>query len=102
MSKGFGKLRVTRPAKRLKPFFWNKVSNPSLESTVWGAIPLDSGFDLSDLEATFIVDNNPASPSKITSPSKQSPTTLLDITRANNIGACFTIAGTSTTHLLFH
>lgn len=42
---------------------------------------------MEDLEATFTIDNAPSTPSQILSPSrKQNVTTLLDITRANNIG----------------
>lgn len=56
-------------------------------STVWNDVASDVQFNMEDLEATFIIDNTPASPSQILrSPTKQSVTTLLDITRANNIG----------------
>lgn len=43
---------------------------------------------MDDLEATFAIDNTPASSSQLVkSPSqKQNVTTLLDITRANHIG----------------
>ncbi|TFY52581.1 hypothetical protein EVJ58_g9930, partial [Rhodofomes roseus] len=80
-------LKVAKPAKRLKPFFWNKLSAPALGSTVWTQIQPDAAFDLTDLEATFAIDNTPTSPSQmsVTSPRKQSVTTLLDITRANNV-----------------
>jgi diaphanous 1 len=44
--------------------------------------------DLSDLEAIFVIDNTPKTPSQLFSPKKQNVTTLLDITRANNIGMC--------------
>ncbi|KZT71430.1 FH2-domain-containing protein [Daedalea quercina L-15889] len=80
-------LKTAKPAKRLKPFFWNKLSAPALGSTVWTQIQTDAPFDLTDLEATFAIDNSSASPSQlsVSSPRKQSVTTLLDITRANNI-----------------
>jgi len=42
---------------------------------------------MEDLEATFTIDNTPTASSQIKSPAKkQSVTTLLDISRANNIG----------------
>lgn len=60
-------------------------------STVWNDVAPDVQFNMEDLEATFIIDNTPASPSQILrGPTKQSVTTLLDITRANNIGTLFT------------
>ncbi|TFK28908.1 FH2-domain-containing protein [Coprinopsis marcescibilis] len=80
-----GKLKATRPAKRLKPFFWNKLSTPTYDTTVWRDLSNDAQFDLSDLESTFVVDNTPATPSQILSPKKQNVTTVLDITRANNV-----------------
>jgi len=85
------RLKISRPAKRLKPFFWNKLSNNILESTVWSGLPFSVDFDLSDLEATFVIDNTtPTMPnSKISVGSqvkKGNVTTLLDITRANNVG----------------
>jgi diaphanous 1 len=71
----------------MKPFFWTKLQVPAIQSTVWGDIPSDMTFDMEDLEATFTIDNAPASRSKVTlSTSKnQAPTTLLDITRAQNV-----------------
>lgn len=84
-----GSRAITRPAKRLKPFFWNKLSNPA--ATVWNDVPSDVHFDMKDLESIFVIDNSPPTPSQILlSPGrKQNVTTLLDITRANNIGARF-------------
>jgi hypothetical protein len=84
--------KLTRPAKKLKPFFWNKlqIANTSLGPTVWSSLALSApevDLDLSDLEATFVIDNTPPMPSKTASPGfkKANVTTLLDITRANNV-----------------
>jgi len=79
------KFQLAQPTKKLKPFFWNKV-NPTNSVTVWCDLPPDARIDLSDLEATFVVDNTPTSPSPLLSPQKQNVKTVLDISRANNIG----------------
>uniref|UniRef100_A0A0W0GB16 Putative FH2-domain-containing protein n=1 Tax=Moniliophthora roreri TaxID=221103 RepID=A0A0W0GB16_MONRR len=87
-SKGPATPRFTKPGKRLKPFFWNKVANPAIASTVWNEDTSEIQFDLNDLEATFAIDNSPSSISQTSLSSlskKQNLTTLLDITRANNI-----------------
>lgn len=53
---------------------------------MWAESSISLDFELDDLEATFAVDNTPISHSKaVNSTRKQSVTTLLDITRANNI-----------------
>ena len=79
------KLKLNRPVKKMKPFFWNKIS-PTGPVTVWNDLPKNIQFDFSDLESTFVIDNTPSTPSQLLSPKKQNVTTLLDITRANNIG----------------
>ncbi len=45
-------------------------------------------FDLDDLESTFAIETTPSTSSQVSlmSPKKQNVTTLLDITRANNVG----------------
>jgi diaphanous 1 len=81
------KVKIVRSAKRLKPFFWNKVANTALTTSVWNDVSSDFSVDMDDLEATFTIDNNASAPSQIRSSTrKQSVTTLLDITRANNVG----------------
>lgn len=82
------KPKLSQPAKRLKPFFWNKVGNNNVAATVWNDVPESLAFDLGDLEATFTINNDQVSSSHVlSSPTmKQNVTTLLDITRANNIG----------------
>lgn len=82
------KLKPARPTKRLKPFFWDKITGLNVSSTVWNDVTADIQLDLEDLEATFAIDNAQPTPSQILSPSrKQNVITLLDITRANNVGA---------------
>ncbi|KAL1738092.1 Formin, FH2 domain-containing protein [Schizophyllum fasciatum] len=83
------------PRVKTRQFYWEKLPAFAVSSTVWGE--LSSGgngqvavnLDMGDLVATFAMDNAPgatASTMQVTSPTrKQSVTTLLDITRANNI-----------------
>jgi len=78
-----------------KPFFWNKLSNALLGSTVWIELGSPEGLvlNMKELEDTFTVDNSTQSgASPVASASslirKQAVTTLLDITRANNVGEC--------------
>lgn len=75
------------PGKKLKPFFWNKLAPVQLQSTVWTEIDATlATIDTKELEDIFSVDNQPPSrQSKRESNKQQAPTTLLDITRANNI-----------------
>ncbi|KAJ3859957.1 hypothetical protein EV359DRAFT_75418 [Lentinula novae-zelandiae] len=83
--------KPSKPVKRLKPFFWTKLASSAVESSIWQDITFESQFDLTDLEATFALDNTPGAGTGTAShiplsPSKrQAVTTLLDITRANNI-----------------
>ncbi|KAI0034599.1 hypothetical protein K488DRAFT_83894, partial [Vararia minispora EC-137] len=90
------RVRPTVPRKKLRPFFWNKLQTPVVASTVWGEVPTtrESAFDLADLEATFSLENASSARTDgggkeaalLRSPSlKAGPTTLLDITRANNV-----------------
>ncbi|KIK96072.1 hypothetical protein PAXRUDRAFT_32637 [Paxillus rubicundulus Ve08.2h10] len=77
---------VKPPGPRLKPFFWNKLGSNSIESTMWSEPCSDSEFDTDDLDAIFAIDSAPQTQSQMFGPSrKQNVTTLLDITRANNI-----------------
>jgi diaphanous 1 len=77
--------------KRLKPFFWNKLSTPG-DTTVWGESSASVPLDMSDLEATFIIDDAKVSASQVktTASKKQTTTTLLDISRAQNVGIMLT------------
>jgi hypothetical protein len=70
----------------LKPFYWNKLNPKGI--SVWQDLPPDSLVDLSDLETICIIDDAPKTPSQLFNPKKQNVTTVLDITRANNIGMC--------------
>jgi len=78
-----------------QPFFWNKLSNAKLGSTVWSELGSPDGLvlDMKELEDTFTVDNSSKSTTSQTASAfslnkKQTVTTLLDITRANNVGEC--------------
>lgn len=78
-----------------QPFFWNKLSNVQLGSTVWSELGAPEGLalDMKELEDTFTVDNSTQSgasqmASAFSLNRKQAVTTLLDITRANNVGEC--------------
>lgn len=79
----------------LQPFFWNKLPNAQLGSTVWSELGSSEGFvlDMKELEDTFTVDNSTKSGASETASAfslnkRQAVTTLLDITRANNVGEC--------------
>ncbi|CAE6362187.1 unnamed protein product, partial [Rhizoctonia solani] len=77
------------PGKKLKPFFWDKVSSTGGVQTVWGQLGMMGGqIDLTDLEDVFSLDqapSKPASASNTTKSKQQQVTTMLDITRANNV-----------------
>ncbi|KAJ4496810.1 formin homology 2 domain-containing protein [Lentinula lateritia] len=83
--------KPSKPVKRLKPFFWTKLASSAVESSIWQETTSESQFDLTDLEATFAIDNIPgagtgtASQIPLSPSKRQAVTTLLDITRANNI-----------------
>lgn len=79
--------RPKQSGPRLKPFFWNKLDNNSLSSTVWLEPSLVTELKMDDLDATFTIDATPQTPSRMASfPGKQNVTTLLETTRANNMG----------------
>lgn len=70
---------------RLKPFFWNKLDGNVISSTVWAEPRPGFQLNTDDLVATFGVDITPT-PSQLMNPSrKKNVTTVLDISRANNI-----------------
>ncbi|EIW76318.1 hypothetical protein CONPUDRAFT_139713 [Coniophora puteana RWD-64-598 SS2] len=90
---GYTAPKPMRPAKRLKPFFWNKLTPKDLGShTVWndagmGVVDGLGEFAIDDLETTFSLENTQSDkPAKTEQANKGGITTLLDITRANNIG----------------
>jgi hypothetical protein len=91
---GFKALKIrNKPAKKLRPLFWNKLNNANLSNTVWSDFSAAIEFDLGDLESSFTVENTPSTPSQISvaSAKKQNVTTVLDINRANHIGQCLLI-----------
>ncbi|KAF9506490.1 hypothetical protein BS47DRAFT_1399443 [Hydnum rufescens UP504] len=74
----------------IQPFFWNKVALPSSTSNVWTDLNQTTSLnlDMQELENTFSMDKvAPQSPSRLsaTGSRRQSVTTVLDITRANNV-----------------
>ncbi|KIY49480.1 hypothetical protein FISHEDRAFT_65448 [Fistulina hepatica ATCC 64428] len=84
------------PSKKLKPFFWSKLSSPAiLRQSIWSEADAAWGndannaitLDLSDLEAIFSIDNvAKKSTAGLTGPMRRhSVMTMLDITRANNV-----------------
>lgn len=99
-----GKVVATKPSgPKLKPFFWKKIDAPNQKS-IWkelSSTPLVTDDDFGELVDVFRMDlkeNKPdVKPSKEQVPVKRSifasraATSLLDITRANNIGAHFII-----------
>ncbi|TCD69991.1 hypothetical protein EIP91_005241 [Steccherinum ochraceum] len=86
VSRPIVKVSAKQTTKRLKPFFWNKLQAPTTTS-VWNDKVPSLSVDLKDLESMFAIDAQPSTSSKmsVTSPKKQNVTTLLDITRANNV-----------------
>jgi diaphanous 1 len=76
----------------MKPFFWDKSVVASGTHTVWGQLGMIGGqVELGDLEEVFSLEqtsSKPASTSQVAKSKKQQVTTMLDITRANNVGKC--------------
>jgi diaphanous 1 len=77
-----------QPSKKLKPFFWTKLSASVVSSTIWNEVNADVDLDLKDLEFTFSMESVPSGSSQMSGKQskKQGPTTLLDGTRAQNVG----------------
>ncbi|KAG8791741.1 hypothetical protein FRC16_000311 [Serendipita sp. 398] len=72
--------------KKLKPFFWNKITLNAARSTVWNDPTISSvTLDLKELEDTFTVDTSKSKVVSKESIKYQAVTTLLDISRANNV-----------------
>ncbi|KIK67748.1 hypothetical protein GYMLUDRAFT_68769 [Collybiopsis luxurians FD-317 M1] len=74
---------TAKPRRQYRPLFWNKI--PEVAG-IWSDM-VPEPIDLPDFDITFSIDTSPQTPSQLQrNPSKkQAPTTLLDITRANNI-----------------
>lgn len=86
--------RFTKPAApkvKTRQFYWDKLPAFAVSSTVWGDLGDGASgvqLDMNDLVSTFSIESASATSASalVTSPTrKQSVTTLLDITRANNI-----------------
>ncbi|PVF96346.1 FH2-domain-containing protein [Serendipita vermifera] len=77
------------PVKKLKPFFWTKLAPAKVHSTIWSDVePSSIELDLTEIEDIFTVDNSASTKSSrvtLDGPKSTAVTTLLDITRANNI-----------------
>ncbi|KAG8843928.1 hypothetical protein FRB91_002996, partial [Serendipita sp. 411] len=68
------------------PFFWNKITPNAARSTVWNDPTISSvTLDLKELEDTFTVDTSKSKVVSKESIKYQAVTTLLDISRANNV-----------------
>ena len=79
------KATLPPPAKKLKPFFWQKIAAQSAASTIWSSIDaLDVELDNEELEKAFAIDTKQAS-KVTTSAAKPKVTSLLPLARAQNI-----------------
>jgi hypothetical protein len=79
--------KAAAPAKRLKPFFWNKLAGPSLTSTIWSAPCSGIVFRVDGLEDNFLLDPAPVGPSqRRQSFARKQVLTVLDNARATKIG----------------
>jgi hypothetical protein len=86
---------IKRAGPRLKPFFWNKL-NAIDSKSIWnelGPVPFAVDDELGDLVEVFrmdIKDNKPvvksSNDAKRSVINSRQVTSLLDITRANNVG----------------
>lgn len=79
------KATQTAPAKKLKPFFWQKIAYQSASNTIWSAIDaIDIDLDNDELEQTFAAETKQTSNAAATAP-KAKVASLLPISRAQNI-----------------
>jgi hypothetical protein len=82
-----GKPKAAAPAKRLKPFFWNRLDGPSLTSTIWSVPYSGVVFRADGLEDNFLLDPTPVAPSqRRQSFARKLVLTVLDNARATKIG----------------
>ncbi|KAJ1032638.1 hypothetical protein NDA16_000661 [Ustilago loliicola] len=78
------------PKKKRKPLFWNKLPAHSLARTVWSDLPatsVDVTGEIDRLDELFAVGTKPIAPIPEAKQNgrKANPTTLLDLTRAQNV-----------------
>ncbi|TKY84985.1 hypothetical protein EX895_006065 [Sporisorium graminicola] len=83
------------PRKKRKALFWNKLPAHSLSSTVWSDLPktsVDVTREIDRLDELFAVGSKPvaAVPEAKQTGRKLNPTTLLDLTRAQNVSIVLT------------
>ena len=80
--------KATRPTKKMKPFFWQKIAPQAAAATVWSSLETDSlQLDLTELEAAFSAESKdkPLKALPGDGPGKPKVTSLLPISRAQNI-----------------
>lgn len=83
------------PKKKRKALFWNKLPAHSLASTVWSDLPpatVDVIGEIDRIDELFAVGSKPiaAIPETKQTGRKANPTTLLDLTRAQNVSIVLT------------
>lgn len=80
--------KATRPTKKMKPFFWQKIAPQAAAATVWSSLDTDSlHLDLTELEAAFSSENKDKPQKALLGdgPGKPKVTSLLPLSRAQNI-----------------
>lgn len=79
------KATQTAPAKKLKPFFWQKIAPQLASQTIWSSIdPVEVDLDGEELEKAFAVETKTSSKATA-SATRAKVTSLLPISRAQNI-----------------
>lgn len=83
------------PKKKRKALFWNKIPAHSLSRTVWNDLPktsVDVTREIDRIDELFAVGSKPVAPPSEVKPNgrKANPTTLLDLTRAQNVSIVLT------------
>ncbi|KAJ9477578.1 BNI1-related protein 1 [Pseudozyma hubeiensis] len=83
------------PKKKRKGLFWNKLPAHSLASTVWSDLPksaVDVTGEIDRLDELFAMGSKPTAPVPEVQQTgrKANPTTLLDLTRAQNVSIVLT------------
>lgn len=83
------------PKKKRKALFWNKIPAHSLSRTVWNDMPeasVDVTGEIERIDELFAIGSKPvaAPPDAKQTGRKANPTTLLDLTRAQNVSIVLT------------
>jgi hypothetical protein len=84
---GFARGPPKPPQKKLKPFFWKKLEQSTVESTIWSTLPKETlVLDLMELEETFTMGASVTAPLKSAALArKNQPVTLLDISGSSSL-----------------